>query len=259
VTGPGGMRPQSRDLEGRVALVTGAASGIGLATAKVLAARGAAVAAVDRDASGCLSAVADLEAHGWWAWAVPVDVTDEAGVGGAVGEVLERAGQIDVLVNNAGVAALASPLWETRTEVYEAMWRVHVMGTFFLCRAVVPQMITRGYGRIVNVASVAGKEGNIGSSAYSSAKAAVIGLTKSLGKELATTGVLVNVVTPGIINTPIIASGTPEHIERLKAKIPMKRAGEPEEIAELIAWLSSSRCSFSTAAVFDVSGGRTTY
>ena len=248
-----------RDLAGRVALVTGAASGIGLSASTLLAERGADVVVVDRDAAGCAAAAAALEATGQRAWAVTADVGDEAAVEAAVRRALEEAGQIDVLVNNAGITSLAAPLWETSTEVYEAMWRVHLMGTFFFCRAVVPHMIERGYGRIVNVASVAGKEGNAGSSAYSSAKAGVIGLTKSLGKELATTGVLVNAVTPGIINTPIMASATPEHVARLQAKIPMGRAGEPEEIAELIAWLSSSRCSFSTAAVFDVSGGRTTY
>ncbi|WP_233492563.1 SDR family NAD(P)-dependent oxidoreductase [Blastococcus sp. TF02A-30] len=249
----------ARDMAGRVALVTGAASGIGLSTSRLLAERGADVVVVDRDAAGCDAAVAALQATGQRAWAVPADVGDEAAVEAAARRALEEAGQVDVLVNNAGITALAAPLWETSTETFEAMWRVHLMGTFFFCRALVPHMIERGYGRIVNVASVAGKEGNTGSSAYSSAKAGVIGLTKSLGKELATTGVLVNAVTPGIINTPIMASATPEHVARLQAKIPMGRAGEPEEIAELIAWLSSSRCSFSTAAVFDVSGGRTTY
>lgn len=251
--------PLSRELEGRVALVTGGASGIGLATCRVLVSRGADVVIVDLDEAACATAVSELESAGTRVWSESVDVGDEPAVDRALARVLDSAGHVDVLVNNAGITAAAAPLWETPTGVFEVMWRVHLMGTFYFCRGLVPQMVSRGHGRIVNVASVAGKEGNTGSSAYSSAKAAVIGLTKSLGKELATTGVLVNAVTPGIVNTPLVAHATPEHIARLQAKIPMGRAGEPEEIAELIAWLSSPRCSFSTAAVFDASGGRTTY
>lgn len=188
-----------------------------------------------------------------------VDVTDRASVDKAVADIIEKFGRIDVLVNNAGTTDKASTMWETSLELFERMWRIHVLGTVNPSQAVIPHMLKAGYGRIVNVASVAGKEGNTGSSAYSSAKAAVIGLTKSMGKELATTGVLVNVITPGIIETPLIKEATPEHIARLLGKIPMNRPGKPEEVAELLGWLASSKCSFSTGAVFDISGGRTTY
>lgn len=247
------------ELAGQIAFVTGGASGIGLEVSRLLAARGANVVVADIRDDVASSAAEELAADGGAVIHEQVDVTDEQSVNASVARVAERLGEISILVNNAGTTVPATPLWETPPEVYERMWRVHLFGTFLCCRAVVPAMREAGYGRIVNVASVAGKEGNAGSSAYSSAKAAAIGMTKSLGKELATSGVLVNAVTPGIIRTPLIESATPEHVERLLAKIPMGRAGEPAEVAELVAWLASPRCGFSTGAVFDASGGRTTY
>lgn len=249
----------SAELKGQVALVTGGASGIGLATVELLASARASVIIVDRDRAAADRAVADLEAVGLSVTASIGDVTSARDVSETVRSVVGTHGKIDILVNNAGTTVPATTLWETPPEVFEQMWRVHLFATYLYCREVVPHMIETGYGRIVNVASVAGKEGNAGSSAYSSAKAAAIGLTKSLGKELATSGVLVNAVTPGVIRTPLVASATPEHVERLTAKIPMGRPGESREVAELVYWLASPRCGFSTGAVFDASGGRTTY
>lgn len=244
-------------LDGQIALVTGAARGIGLATARRLAESGARVYLSDID-SDLLHTAID-ESDGLLRDTVVLDVSDPESAHSAVQQVTDAVGRIDILVNNAGITDHSSLMWETPLPVFHRMWATHFMGTVHCCQAVLPRMIEHGYGRIVNVASVAGKEGNAGSSAYSSAKAGVIGLTKSMGKELATTGVLINAVTPGIINTPILADATPEHIARLLAKIPMGRAGEANEVAELIAWLSSPQCSFSTGAVFDISGGRTTY
>lgn len=249
----------STELNGQVALVTGGASGIGLTAVELLASSGAYVVIVDRDREAADRAVADMEAAGLSVFASVGDVTSVQDVADTVRSTIRMHGKIDILVNNAGTTVPSTTLWETPPEVFEQMWRVHLFATYLYCREVVPHMIEAGYGRIVNVASVAGKEGNAGSSAYSSAKAAAIGLTKSLGKELATSGVLVNAVTPGVIRTPLVAAATPEHIERLTAKIPMGRPGEPREVAELIYWLASPRCGFSTGAVFDASGGRTTY
>lgn len=247
----------TKTMEGQIALVTGAARGIGLATARLLAEEGARVFLSDINAATVQQAAEESDGllRDW----VVLDVADPESVNAAVRQVTDAAGKIDILVNNAGITDRSYPMWETPLPIFERMWATHFMGTVHCCQAVIPGMIERGYGRIINVASVAGKEGNAGSSAYSSAKAGVIGLTKSLGKELALTGVLINAVTPGIINTPLMSDATPEHIARLLAKIPMGRPGEAEEVGELVAWLASPQCSFSTGAVFDISGGRTTY
>lgn len=249
----------TRDMQGQVALVTGGARGIGAEAVRLLAEAGVHVVVADRNGDAAQTVVDELSSVGLEGSTAIVDVTSEAAVGAMVGDVLSEHGRLDILVNNAGTTVPSTPLWETPPEVFEQMWRIHLFATYLCCRAAVPAMIDSGYGRIVNVASVAGKEGNAGSSAYSSAKAAALGLTKSLGKELATSGVLVNAVTPGVIRTPLIEEATPEHIARLTAKIPMGRMGEPKEVAELIFWLASPRCAFSTGSVFDASGGRTTY
>lgn len=223
----------------RIALVTGAASGIGLACAQRLAADGLTVVTLDR-APGC-----DLT----------VDVSRAEDVDRAVAQ----AGRIDVLVNSAGIAGPNKPLWEVTDPEWTTTFAVNVVGTFNLCRALVPGMRERGWGRIVNLASMAGKDGNPNLSAYSASKAAVIALTKSLGKELATTGVLVNAIAPAVIETPMNATNTPEVLAHLVSLIPMRRLGRAEEVAELVAWLASDRCSFSTGATYDISGGRATY
>jgi 2-dehydro-3-deoxy-L-rhamnonate dehydrogenase (NAD+) len=186
---------------------------------------------------------------------VHLDVTDDP----AVGEVVSQFGPIDILLNSAGVIGPNVALWETTREQWDATFAVNVHGTVSLCRAVVPGMVQRGWGRIVNFASIAGKDGNPNLSAYSATKAAVIGLTKSLGKELATTGVLVNAIAPAVIDTEMNAATAPDVLAHITRLIPMKRVGRPEEVAELVAWLVSESCTFSTGAVYDISGGRATY
>ena len=184
-----------------------------------------------------------------------VDVTDEQ----AVQDALAHIGPVDILVNSAGVVGPNAPLWEVSTPDWERTFAVNVTGAFRMCHAVVPGMVERGWGRIVNIASMAGKDGNPGLSAYSASKAAVIAMTKSLGKELATTGVLVNAVAPAVFETPMNATTAPDVLERLISLIPMQRLGRAEELAALVAWLTSDECSFSTGAVYDISGGRATY
>lgn len=223
----------------RVALVTGGASGLGLAAAERLADDGLRVVTVDLDSA------ADHR----------VDVSDPAAVSGLVATV----GRVDVLVNSAGIVGPNVPLWEVDPADWDRTFAVNVRGTFNTCRSFIPGMRERGWGRIVNLASMAGKDGNPNLAAYSASKAAVIGLTKSLGKELATSGVIVNAIAPAVIATPMNAATAPEVLEHITNLIPMKRVGRPEEVAELIAWLSSDRCSFSTGAVYDISGGRATY
>jgi 3-oxoacyl-[acyl-carrier protein] reductase len=188
---------------------------------------------------------------------VVVDVGDAASVAGAVQASATTA--IDILINNAGITGPNDKLWDYPVEAWKNVFTVNVHGVFHCCRAVVPLMRARNYGRIVNIASVAGKEGNPNASAYSASKAAVIGLTKSLGKELADTGIRVNCVTPAAVRTPLFAQMTQQHVDYMLSKIPLGRFGEPDEIAALVAWLASEECSFSTGAVFDLSGGRATY
>jgi 3-oxoacyl-[acyl-carrier protein] reductase len=223
----------------RRALVTGGISGIGRATAERLAEDGIEVITLDRQAG------AD----------VCVDLTDAA----ATREAVEKVGPIDVLVNSAGIVGPNCALWESGDEEWRRTFDVNVFALVGLLRLVIPGMRDRGWGRIVNLASMAGKDGNPNLSAYSASKAAVIGLTKSLGKELATSGVIVNAVAPAVIATEMNATTSPEVLTYLTELIPMRRLGEAEEVAELIAWLASDRVSFSTGAVYDISGGRATY
>ena len=247
----------SGEFEGRTAAVTGAARGIGLAVARRLAAGGGAVALWDRD--GAALEQADGFPAGARVHRAVVDVTDPGTIAAAVEATEAALGPIDILVNNAGIAGPNHPVWEYPVDAWNDVIGIDLTGVFLCCRAVVGGMVERGYGRVVNVASIAGKEGNPTASGYSAAKAGVIGLTKSLGKETAETGVLVNCVTPAVIETEILAQVSERHIEYMLSKIPMNRLGQADEVAELVAWLSSEACSFSTGAVFDISGGRATY
>lgn len=252
------------DLEGRAAVVTGGATGIGLAVAHRLAQGGARVALWDLDGPAAERAAATLPAVGGddvgeGHLGVAVDVADEAAVERAMAGTVQRFGRLDVLVCSAGITGPNKTVADYGYEDWKRVFDVNVHGAFLCNRAAVHQMSKNDYGRIVNIASVAGKEGNPNASAYSASKAAVIGLTKSLGKELARTGIRVNCVTPAAVRTAIFDQMTPEHIDFMLSKIPMGRFGLVEEIAALIAWLSSEECSFSTGAVFDLSGGRAVY
>jgi 3-oxoacyl-[acyl-carrier protein] reductase len=242
------------DLKGRHAVVTGGASGIGFAIAQRLAACGATAVIWDLDEKAGRTAAAALSGR-----SVVADVTEWDSVANAVRETLEAVPAIDILINNAGITGPNLTLWDYPLDAWKQVFAVNTHGVFHCCRAVVPLMRERNYGRIVNIASVAGKDGNPNASAYSASKAAVIALTKSLGKELADTAIRVNCVTPAAVRTPMFAQMTPAHIDYMLSKIPLGRFGEPHEIAALVAWLASEECSFSTGAVFDLSGGRSTY
>ncbi len=246
------------DLAGRVAVVTGGAQGIGFATAARLLQCGASVVLWDIDAERLPGAVATLSTHGTVSSDVVV-LTDEAAVAQATAATLARHGRIDILVNNAGITGGNAPTWQLAPAVWRQVVEVNLIAPFLTCRAVVPGMIAHGWGRIVNIASVAGKEGNPNASHYSASKAGLIGLTKSLGKELATTGVLVNAVAPAAARTAIFDQMASEHIAFMLGKIPMGRFVEVHEVAAMVAWLCSPECSFATGAVFDLSGGRATY
>ena len=223
----------------RTALVTGGLSGLGRASAERLAEDGVRVVTLDvADGADVVADIADPD---------------------AVAAIAERVGPVDILINSAGIVGPNKPFQEIQDGEWARTFAVNVHGTFHLCRAFVPGMIERGWGRVVNFASMAGKDGNPNMAAYSATKAAVIGLTKSLGKELATTGVLVNDIAPAVIDTPMNAATAPAVLEHITSLIPMKRVGRPEEVAELVAWLASDRVSFSTGAVYDISGGRATY
>ena len=229
-------------LSGKTALVTGAARGIGLAIARRFVSEGARVALLDVDAP-----------------ALAADVTRAADVDSAVTRLMERWGRLDILVNNAGITGRSFPIWELSEEDWRRVIDVDLTSVFLCCRAAVKAMLPRGSGRIVNIASIAGKEGNPTLVPYSTAKAGVIGLTKALAKEVAGRGILVNAVAPAVIETEILKQMEKSTVDLLISKIPMGRVGRPEEVAALVAWLASDECSFSTGAVYDLSGGRATY
>jgi 3-oxoacyl-[acyl-carrier protein] reductase len=246
------------DLDGRVAIVTGAARGIGFAIAQRILASGGTVAIWDRDdermrqAAQELSAGARVSTHA-------VNLAQLDGVEAALRETLERHGKVDILVNNAGITGGNGLAWELEPSVWREVMDINLFGPYHTCRSVIPHMVAQGYGRIVNIASIAGKEGNPNASHYSASKAALIALTKSLGKELADKGVLVNAVTPAAAHTEMFGSMAQQHIDYMLSRIPMGRFVRVDEIAAMVCWLCSPDCSFSTGAVFDISGGRATY
>ena len=244
------------DFQGRHAVVTGGAAGLGFAIAQRLLQSGGSVTVWDRDEAAAAQAVAAL---GTGASSAACDVADPDSVAAALQRTLSLAPRVDALVNCAGITGPNARLWDYPPEAWRQVFDVNVHGTFHCCREVARAMRAQGYGRIVNIASVAGKDGNPNASAYSASKAAVIGLTKSLGKELADVDVRVNCVTPAAVKTAIFDQMTPEHIQFMLSKIPMGRFGMPEEVAAMVAWLCTPECSFSTGAVFDLSGGRATY
>ena len=243
------------DFKGRTAVVTGGAAGIGLAIARRLQASGARVSLWDRDADALRAAAAGIGG----AHSAALDVTDASAVDAATQDTARQLGGIDVLVCSAGISGPNVTLWDYPVDEWHRVFDINVHGLFYCNRAVVPLMRAKDYGRVVNIASIAGKEGNPNASAYSASKAAVIGLTKSLGKELAKTNVRVNCVTPAAVRTAIFDQMKQEHIDFMLSKIPIGRFGTVDEIAALVCWLASEECSFSTGAVFDLSGGRATY
>jgi 3-oxoacyl-[acyl-carrier protein] reductase len=254
----GGSLVNRIDLEGRRAVVTGGGQGIGRAIAERLLASGAAVALWDRDEATLDAARAELAPLGQ-VHAIAVDVTDLEAVEAARDATNDAFGGIDILVNNAGIAGPVHMLWDYPVEAWREVIEIDLNAVFYCCRAMVPQMIAQNYGRIVNVASVAGKEGNPSASAYAAAKSGVIALTKALGKELATYDIAVNCITPAAARTRILDQVTKEFIDFMLAKIPRGRFVQVEEIAAMVAWLVSAENSFTTGAVFDLSGGRATY
>ncbi len=236
----------SYDFTGRVALVTGGASGIGAATAARLREGGAKVAVFDRDeASEFFSTTGDI--------------SRASEVASAVARVEAQLGPIDVLVNSAGIPGASLKTVDVSDEEWERVLAINASGTFYACRAVIPAMVARGYGRIVLVSSIAGKEGNPMAAAYSASKAAVIALTKAIGKDLAGTGVLVNCIAPAVIETPILEGLSQQHVDYMLERIPLGRMGKATEVANLVCWLASEDCSFSTGATYDVSGGRAVF
>ena len=246
------------DLKGKNGIVTGGARGIGFAIATRLLQSGARVCLWDRDAEALKQAQEKLSALGS-VFTQTLDLTDPDAVLAAAAATKAQCGSIELLVNNAGIAGVNGKLWEYTPDQWRAVVDTNLNAVFYVCRAVVPVMLEKQYGRIVNIASIAGKEGNPNASHYSAAKAGVIGLTKSLGKELAQNGILVNCITPAVIQTDILKQVAHYHIDYMLSKIPMGRFGKVDEAAALVAWLCSDDCSFTTGGVFDLSGGRATY
>lgn len=247
-------------LKDRVAIITGAARGIGRACAeRFLAAGAAGVALADIDAAGAAAAAVEMDPGGGRALAVRVDLTRREEVEEMVEKTLGKFGDLDILVNNAGIAGPEGALEEHTEETLDEIFAVNVKGPWFACAAVHSHFLKKGYGRIVNIASIAGKEGNPGLVPYSMTKAALIGMTKAYAKEVATGGILVNSIAPAVIETEILSQVSDEVKEYMISKIPMGRVGQPEEVAELALFLSSERCSFSTGFCYDISGGRATY
>ena len=249
----------SFDLSGQTALVTGGAQGIGEGIVVRLAKAGAEVAVADLAIGRARQVSQRLGGEGAKAYPVALDVSERASVEAAVAQVVEKSGQIDILVNNAGIAGRAAPIWEQEDEDWSKVIAVNLTGVFLCCRAVIPHMRGRDYGRIVNIASLAGKEGNPNMVAYSASKAGVIALSKSMAKEVATNNICVNAVTPTVIRTPILHQLTDEQVEYMISRIPRGRTGTVEEVAAVVHFLASPDCSFVTGQCYDVSGGRATY
>ena len=243
----------------QVAIVTGAATGIGYGIARRLGGDGARILMVDMDGSLGEQSASELAAKSIDVRLEVGDVAHQEVADQAVKQAMQAWGRIDILVSNAGIGGVNANIWELPAEEMDRVYRTNLRGVFTFCHAVIPEMLKRDYGRIVNIASIAGKEGNPRMVPYSSTKAAVIGLTKSVGKELARTGIRVNCVTPAVVQTRILEEFTPEQVQYMLERIPMGRIGEIEEMAALVAWLCSQECSFSTGAVFDISGSRATY
>ena len=248
----------SIDLKDRVAVITGGARGIGYAAAQRMLASGARVVLWDRDGEKLAQAAKALGPLGPVATRA-VELTDAAAVAAATAEAEASQGGIDILLNNAGITGGNGTLWELKPEVWRQVIEVNLIAPYLTCHAVVPVMLKKGYGRIINIASIAGKEGNPNASHYSASKAGLIGMTKSLGKELAQSGILVNAVTPAAAKTEIFDQMSEAHIAFMLSKIPMNRFLQVEEAAAMIAWLASEECSFTTGSVFDISGGRAVY
>lgn len=256
----GSNRHQFFDISNQTALVTGAATGIGLAIATRLALAGATVAVADINIDQAASAAQAIsEASDGRASPLLMNVTDRLSVEKAVETTITRMGKLDILVNNAGIAGRAAPLWEQTDDDWSSVIAINLNGVFLCSRAVIQQMRKQHYGRIVNIASIAGKEGNPRMTAYSATKAAVIGFTKSLAKEVATEGICVNAVSPAVVKTAILEQLTQEQVDYMTERIPMRRPGLPEEIAAVVHFLASPDSSFVTGQCYDVSGGRATY
>jgi 3-oxoacyl-[acyl-carrier protein] reductase len=240
---------------GKTAVITGGASGLGLASGQRIAEEGGNVFLWDMDGEGLEKAQKSIPS----AHIKQIDITDPEAVENAAAQAAEKTGVIDILINSAGITGATGPVQEFPIESWRKVMQINLDGTFYCCRAIIPHMLKNGYGRIINIASVAGKEGNPNASAYSASKAGVIGLTKSLGKELAQTGITANCITPATFESPILDQLPQSQVDYMRSKIPMGRLGTAEENANIVCFIASEECSFTTAATFDTSGGRTTY